>query len=521
MARSIKSERTRKTSRIAARLTKIGAPLLGLLSFAAPLFAANEELLNSPDRPPYQWFATTDKKHENEDYLLLKPGETRKLPLARGRIERLWWTAIKPDKIGLELFDKGSRVPLYGAWLHEKGTVFMSDSVFLQEYMSALPDSATKHISVAPKPIDVSSSAYLKVTNRSKDSEGNKFFYQVSIRPPYKSAPVQTGDVQHVSEKAELAPGEEKAIELTGAGLIQNISLSFERPQDMPALQLRAAWDGEAKDAVNAPLSTLLCLFQGGDTSSSAAFEYNGNQAELRWPMPFGEGAKIKIANIGAAPAKFSVQINSSALLAAPKYRFHAVYGSARTEKKKAVRMLHVSGPGAFCGLNLAITPAPDSGRRTFAYLEGNETITADGKKYEGTGTEDFFSSAWYFPQKPFNFPYHGMTYKTMSPPGVGAYRLMIPDALPFKKSLQFDFEHGNNYNSNDLLFRWVAFWYGAPGAQFEIADALHDNVGKAPPEGGPAHLNIFLVALVTSLIVGGGGGFIIKMARNRAQKSS
>ncbi len=494
---------------------------------ASPVFADNESLINSPDWAPYQWFASTDKKHENEDYIALKPGETRKIPLVAGELERLWFTAIEPDAIDVSLqnvsyvsqnqsltvpfarMGKPLNIAHYLVIAHEKAVGF---------YL--VPLTARQAADKTVPFVHLKQNSFLVVTNHSSKSEGNKFFYQASIRSLQNPIAAMQGRHQSVTQKVELPPGGEKTIEITGAGLIETLSLSFDQPSDVQSLILRAAWDGDQKSAVDAPLAALLDLFQHGESVNSAAFDFDGKKANLKWPMPFGKGAKITLQNGGSAPVNVGVQISYIVLAQVPKYRFYAAYGSARTVEKKPVKMLKVAGKGAFCGLNLSITPAPDSGRRTYAYLEGNETITADGKKYEGTGTEDFFSSAWYFPKKPFSFPYHGLTSKTAAPPAVSAYRLMIPDALPFKKSLQFDFEHGNNNNSNDLLFRWVAFWYGEPAMRFEIADALQDNVQRSPSEG-PAHLNIFVLALVTALIVGGGGGFIVKMARKRAEKSS
>jgi hypothetical protein len=146
--------------------------------------------------------------------------------------------------------------------------------------------------------------------------------------------------------------------------------------------------------------------------------------------------------------------------------------------------MLNVTGQGAFAGLVLGIEPAPESSRQTFAYLEGNETITADGKTYEGTGTEDFFNSAWYFPDEPFSQAYHGMTFKSQSPPQVSAYRFMIPDAIPFQKTLNFAFEHGKGNNSDDLEYRWVAFWYQKPTFNFEVSDDLQGGASAAQGDG-------------------------------------
>jgi hypothetical protein len=62
-----------------------------------------QTLLDAPLQAPYKWFASTDPKHKNQDYLLLKPSETRRIPLAAGNLERLWATATEPTKIDLFL----------------------------------------------------------------------------------------------------------------------------------------------------------------------------------------------------------------------------------------------------------------------------------------------------------------------------------------------------------------------------------------------------------------------------------
>jgi hypothetical protein len=511
-----------KGGRMKAEGGKLHALLFfGIVLLFSPSYAADESLSYSPDWPVYKWFASTDPKNENEDYLLLKPGEKRRITLTAGVLNRLWFTALEPEKIDVSLFfpgklahnlTRGGQV-INKSWASSRALI----------YEKAFTSYHSQVFSVGGKPLPwqmLPPGAVLEVVNKSQNAEGNKFFYQASIRPSFKAPSLQTGTRQNLNRKLELASGAEETLALEGTGLIQNINLLLAQPEDRKALHLRIAFDDEKANAVEAPLTALMGVFQNGETVDNDAGEYSGTMAGLGWPMPFSKGAKITLKNIGTSALSVGVSIAYKKLNQALPYRFHAIYGSARTVEKKPLRMLNIKGKGALCGMNLSITPAPDSGRRTFAYLEGNETITADGKVFEGTGTEDYFSSAWYFPEKPFTSDYHGMTSKAKMPPSVSAYRLMIPDALPFKQSLQFDFEHGNGNSSNDLLFRWVAFWYQAPDAQFEVINALQENE-NTDNAGGPAHRNIFLVALITALIVGGGGGLLVKMARNRAEKAS
>ena len=159
-----------------------------------------------------------------------------------------------------------------------------------------------------------------------------------------------------------------------------------------------------------------------------------------------------------------------------------------------------MNGEGAFVGLALGIAPASDSTRRTFAYLEGNETLIADGKKHEGTGTEDFFNSAWYFPDEPFSQPFGGLTFKSKTPPRVSMYRLMTADAVPFRHNFEFQFEHGNGNNSNDLEWAWAAFWYQKPPLQFEITDALGAK-SDIPPRGSTPAKRKWDEALILSAL--------------------
>lgn len=496
-------------------------PAFIALCCATPAFADNDELLTAPDALSYKWFASTDPKHQNDDFLLLKPGETRKIPLAAGRLERFWWTAIEPNAVQVKLFDhaiiQGPEDGLWGTQRHEKATVFMSDMEFLAFPYRKWPKAGLSVLSVSPGPIDLSSSAFLQVINNSKSPEGNKFFYQVSIRPSlWRDAWFLPLSRPKETRKNSLAPGAEAVTDFPGAGVIGGINLTLQKPDDVKSLRLRAAWDGESANAVDAPLSSLLGVFDGGKKVESSAFSFDGKTAVLKWLMPFSKGAKITFVNTGSAPIAFESKISHLQAKTPLLYRFHAVYGSTRTELKKPVRMLDVSGKGAFCGLNLSITPTADSSRRTFAYLEGNETISADGQRFEGTGTEDFFSSAWYFPKQPFSFPYHGMTFKSEAPPSVNAYRLMIPDAVPFKKSLRFDFEHGKANNTDDLIYRWVAFWYSEPNAKFTVLDAIPVGGGSsaASPTGGNGQVTLILTALASALIVGGGGAWWLRRAK-------
>jgi hypothetical protein len=363
-----------------------------------------------------------------------------------------------------------------------------------------------------------------------------KFFYQATMRsaPETKIMQLRVGDAESSGTSSSLTPNAAMRHALSGARLIDEIAITINPPtlQMLRDLRLRIWWDGannadnQTPAAVDMPLLGLTGQFFDARSMRSAGTIFDGKTLRLRWPMVFAKGALIEVFNGGNAKVSARLQVVSRKRRDAPHLhfplRFCAAYGSARTRRGQPVPMLSVTGAGAFVGLALGIEPAPGATRRTFSYLEGNEIITADSQRYEGTGTEDFFNSAWYFPDQPFAFPFHGLTFKSASPPRVSAYRLMIPDAVPFRKSLKFEFEHGNGNNSDDLLYRWVAFWYQKPPLQFQVTDALgHDlaapgGAGKAAASGGDAlGRRLLFAALGLILFV-----LVIRAAR-RAQRPS
>jgi len=451
---------------------------------------SSPDLLAAPSLPPYRWFASTDPQHKNEDYLLLKPGETRRIPLAAGRLERLWGTASQPDKIALTLHN-GKPFGLVRDGRAKIGRLAGKAYVFYP----ALDDPHRRLFET------LQNGAALMVTSRA--SEPVKFYYQATVRNSGNLLKRRVGQLESDAKKSlELAPGSAQVLErMRGRGILEEITLIINpaTSQTLQDIRLHAKWGG--KLAVDVPLLAFTGQFFSLRSIHSDICSFDGKTLRLRWPIPFDTihkpGGELSLLNTGRTKIHIQARLSYRASLEdlnVPAYRFCAAYGSARTRKGQPVQMLNVTGEGAFAGLALGIEPGPDTAARTFAYLEGNETITADGQKYEGTGTEDFFNSAWYFPDTPFAFPYHGMTFKSPLPPRVSAYRLMLPDAVPFKESLRFEFEHGSGNNRDGLLYRWVAFWYQKPPLTYQVSDELKGEVAasaggqsstSAPPSWG------------------------------------
>ncbi len=432
------------------------------LVFAAPALAqpqvnANTSLnalLQAPDQPLQRWFASTDPKGKNEDYVLVQPGQTLTQDLAAGNLERLWSTSSDPTKLDLTLLAAPRRpIPLIQNGVARIGLLESKAFTLTPE----LKYPAVRELKAGAK---------LVATNRGK--EPLKWFYQVTVRPPLlKALPVlpKVNEVSKRQFKLKLAPGQSGAIDnWKEPGLIYELQIALNSGSAkgvFEKLRLKCEWEGQV--GVDVPLMSLAGQVAGDEFISNAISDYDGARLLLKWPMPF-KNAKLSLINGTDKDLDLDVMARVQTFETEPSpFRFCALQGAATPTKGEPVSVLKLNGQGAFVGLALDIQAGPDSRRQTFGFLEGNEIITADGERFEGTGTEDYFSSAWYYPDKPFFHPFEGLTRKSKTPLDVATYRFHIPDPIPFRREFDFKFEHGNGNNAPDMKWNWVAFWYEKP----------------------------------------------------------
>jgi hypothetical protein len=119
--------------------------------------------------------------------------------------------------------------------------------------------------------------------------------------------------------------------------------------------------------------------------------------------------------------------------------------------------VLDTRGPGLLVGVVQTVT-----GPRSRRYVEGDDSIVADGTLLHGTGTEDFFGAGWTFLHGPFSLPLTGNPLHRVLAAGdvTGAYRWLLGDAVPFRDRLRFTWEHGDR-NRVAATYSTVALWYG------------------------------------------------------------
>ena len=287
-----------------------------------------------------------------------------------------------------------------------------------------------------------------------------------------------------------IHPGETVVLaDIAGPAVINHIWLTFNdvRPNWLEAggsagpadIVLRMYWDGATEPAVEAPLGDFFAAGFGlRQEVRSVPIQVPGGDAyNSFWQMPFYRRGRITVTNEGAKNVRsFYYQIDYTAVDALPDSTayFCAQYRREFPEQPgRDYVVLDAEGHGQYVGTVMSI-----QSRSPYWPGEGDARIYVDGDArptIQGTGTEDYFLSAWGLDVH--SFPYAGAPYLSDDPSSLGArmtmYRWHIADPIRFTRSLRFEFEHTgwisadesqthavNGHVEREDDIATVAFWY-------------------------------------------------------------
>jgi hypothetical protein len=298
-------------------------------------------------------------------------------------------------------------------------------------------------------------------------------------------------------------------------------------------LRIRIAFDGER--TVDSPLGEFFGAAGGlAEVRSlfAAVDPRPGGWLIAWWPMPFASEATVTLYNTGnarnarATSGQFSITYRRDARWAHALEQglagyFHATSHAGPTTPGSDWTLLRASGHGKFVGVSTLMTGPAD--RR---FLEGNDRSYVDGLKspqINGTGTEDFFQSDFYFLNGPVTNPLTGEASQESGsgncPAGTACaadYRLMPADAVAFDDSLAFTIEHGGR---DDIAadYSSTAFWYGLPGRIGLRTDRLTAGNPASEHEHGYSGTDPGTVTILTSNYEGRDGPPIPVILTNRS----
>jgi hypothetical protein len=293
------------------------------------------------------------------------------------------------------------------------------------------------------------------------------------------------------SDKISIAAGETAEIaEIAGAGIIKHIwiTMNCKDPLIRRNTVIRMYWDSEEHPSVESPIGDFFGQGWGEEYNFAslplAAAPKNGRGLNSYFPMPFGNGARITIENqsdLAIDSFYYAIDYEKHPSMPETAGRFHAWWNRELTQShtpegenewsvlgpaavnpsdENNYRIADIEGKGHFVGVNYYVdNPGP------MWYGEGDDMWLIDGERWpgslHGTGTEDFFNSAW-CPNEIYGHPYFGYAKVPNKLGFMGrthCYRFFLEDPVYFEKSLKVSIEHGHA-NCLTLDLCTVAYWY-------------------------------------------------------------
>ena len=290
-----------------------------------------------------------------------------------------------------------------------------------------------------------------------------------------------------------VKPGEKLIVaDIEGSGCIRHIWMTLGAQEEAwpRKVVLRIWWDGQKQPSVEAPIGDFFGIgggiFKNFQSLPLSMGPQDGRGFNCFFPMPFAEGARIELES------NCEEEYNQYYYIDYEEYSrpnpdlgyFHAQWhrenptegwGDPKMTKKELVAklwdaqsdwrknyvILEAQGKGHYVGCNLCVDQFEK--QKNAWYGEGDDHILIDGDEGTaiwGTGTEDYFNTAW-CPTQEYHGLYNGITHYS----GYGwsnkncLYRFHIEDPVFFEKSIRVSIEHGHANNlSND--YSSTAYWY-------------------------------------------------------------
>lgn len=283
------------------------------------------------------------------------------------------------------------------------------------------------------------------------------------------------------ADAVRVAPGQTiTLLDQPGAGVIHRFWMTGIDGHTLRQAILRMYWDDETEPSVECPIGDFFGNGLGQHVDYiSLPLNVTSGGFNCYWPMPFHRHARWTLENRSTNLIRsfyFNIDYTACDTLPADLKEFHACWRRENpTDPKHNYTILDAEGDGTFVGTALFMQGNPKA-KNKLAFLEGDEMIYIDQPnpnpatppdwkhpeavpQINGTGTEDYFCSGWYFNKGPYSAPYHGCVIKDVDHARIAAYRWHIEDAMPFHKNILVTIEHGDR-DSVQADYSSVAYFY-------------------------------------------------------------
>ena len=293
------------------------------------------------------------------------------------------------------------------------------------------------------------------------------------------------------ADNSRVLPGESKIVlDAEGPGIITHMWFTFLGPGRHPwaangsathqEMLLRVYYDGDTLPSFEVPFGDFFanCFGKRSEVISIPVCVEDADSYNCYWPMPFRKSMKIEVLNQSKDKninlLYYNIDwVKKTKMPKNTPYFYARYYQEYPTISGEDYVILETEGKGHYVGTVMAVRTRSPSW-----FGEGDEKIYIDGEEEPsiwGTGTEDYFLSAWGL-KKGVNTPYFGTVYFDQW--GIvgghtSAFRWHLADPIVFNTQLKVTIEHfgwispdenqerqAHSWNEREDDFSSVAFWY-------------------------------------------------------------
>ena len=305
------------------------------------------------------------------------------------------------------------------------------------------------------------------------------------------------------ADNSRVASGATKVVlDAEGPGVVTHMWFTFLGPErhewapegsaNHQEILLRVFYDGQPQASIEVPLGDFFanCFGKRAEVISMPVVVEDADSYNCFWHMPFRKSIRIEVVNQSAKQLNllyYNIDwVKKDQLPEDTPYFYARYHQEYPVQSGKDYVILETEGKGHYVGTVMSVRTRSPSW-----FGEGDEKIYIDGEAKAsiwGTGTEDYFLSAWGL--KTTSTPYFGTPYFDQW--GIvgghtAAYRWHIQDPIVFQKSIKVTIEHfgwistdenpkgeRNSWNEREDDFASVAFWYqsGQPTPGEPVPDA-------------------------------------------------
>jgi len=247
-------------------------------------------------------------------------------------------------------------------------------------------------------------------------------------------------------------------------GVVQVLSVA--RPDLLRDVTIRVSFEGTT--TIDLPVSELFAAWEQMPSSSSLALATDGDRVSLRLPLR----APLNIALTNRGADSVAVSLRAAGAEDGQGGRLWAMRNETVAPATGVHPLLSATGAGRWVGTCALLEGHAMSGSDILVeglnFLEGDDRAMIDGAlAIPGTGTEDYFDSAFYFLGGARSSPFAawwGVEEDPTTTPSRGRATAcrwhVLNDAIDFQQSIEATLEVANNDPSLLDRYRSVAYFY-------------------------------------------------------------